>query len=63
MAVERRAKSPRRVAGVIGLFFLAYGAYARWFTADQHTLYAVASWALGLVWLILAIMWSDSDRP
>lgn len=47
---------------IIGLFFLAYGVYARWFTADKHPFYAMASWVLGFVWLVLAIVWSDSER-
>ena len=62
MGGERQRKSPKKVAIVIGLFFLAYGAYARWFTADEHPLYAVASCVLGLIWLVLAIVWNDSER-
>lgn len=62
MATERRARSPRQVAVVIAAFFLAYGAYARWFAAEQHPVYAVASWGMGIVWLILALLAQGAER-
>lgn len=48
------------MALAIGVFFLLYGAYARWLAAEEHPLYAVAAWTLGAVWLVLAYV---SGRP
>jgi hypothetical protein len=50
------------VAVVIATFFLAYGAYARWFAADEHPLYALASWGMGVVWLVLALLSRGDER-
>jgi hypothetical protein len=62
MESHRRTKSPRQVAVVFAAFFLAYGVYARWLSADAHPLYAFASWGMGLLWVILAFT-SGTEKP
>lgn len=62
MESRRRIKSPRQVAVIFAAFFLAYGVYARWLSADMHPLYAFASWGMGILWVILAFLAGD-DRP
>lgn len=63
MGSRRGIRSPRQVATVIGAFFLAYGIYARWWAHDTHPLYAFASWGMGILWVVLALLSGEDNKP
>ena len=60
---ERRNRTPSQVAVVIGVFFIAYGVYAMWFTVEPHAKYAAFSWVLAVLWFGLAWMSRKGTRP